>query len=87
MVPEKGLPRTSRSLKRVSTSDTSHQFSIRHNDPNRPGIVIKYDLNSAVYTTCANRISWSGVKAVSGMLGISLKSSTVASDNGETLWD
>ena len=84
---ERGLSRTSRSLKRASTSDTSHQFSIRHSDPNRPGIVNKYDLNNAVYTTCANRISWSGVKAVSGMLGISLKSSTVASDSGETLWD
>jgi len=79
------LPRTSRSLKRASTSDTSHQFSIRHSDPNKPGIVNKYDLNNAVYTTCANRISWSGVRVVSGMLGISLKSSTVASDSGETL--
>ena len=76
---------TSRSFNRVSTSDTSHQFSIRHNDPSRPGIVNRYDLNSAVYTTCANRMSWSGVKAVSGMLGIPLKSSTVASDSGETL--
>jgi len=84
---ERGSPRTSRSLKRASTSDTSHQFSIRHNDPNRPGIVNRYDLNNAVYTTWANRISWSGVNVVSGMLGIPLKSSTVASDNGGTLWD
>jgi hypothetical protein len=36
---EGGSPRTSRSLKRASTSETSHQFSILHNDPNRPGIV------------------------------------------------
>jgi len=38
-------PGTSRSLKRALTSDTSHRFSIRHNDPNRPGIVNRYDLN------------------------------------------
>ena len=54
---ERGSPRTSRSLKRASTSDTSHQFSIRHSDPSKPGIVSRYDLNNAVYTTCANRIS------------------------------
>jgi len=78
-------PRTSRSLKRASTSNTSYQFSIRHNDPNRSGVVSKYDLSDAVYTTCANRINWSGVRAVNGMLGIAFKSSAVASDSSETL--
>ena len=45
---EVGSLRTSRSFKRASTSDTSHQFSIRQSDPNRPGIVNRYDLNKAV---------------------------------------
>ena len=63
---------------------TPHRFSIRHNDPSRPGIVNEYDLNSAVYTTCANRISWSGVRAVSGMFRIARKFCTAASYNGDT---
>ena len=75
---------TSCSLKETSTSDTSHHFPIRHNDPGRPDMVNRYDLNSTVYTTCANCINWSGVRAVSGMFRIARKFRAVASDSGDT---
>ena len=71
---------TSRSISKSSTSLTSHQLGILHSGPNKPGLMTKYALNSAVSTTWSNLVNRYGVKDDKGALGSSNRSSTVASD-------
>jgi hypothetical protein len=77
---EKEKVRTSRAASVSSTSATSHQLSRLHNEPSSPGRTIKYDLKSAVSTTCAHRTSCSGVREEKGVSGIPRSESLGVSD-------
>ena len=76
-----------RTLKSSSTSETSHQLATRHKDPRRAGLIIKYDLYSAVSTIWAKRNSCSGVRAERGAFGSAKSSSIEASESGEATCD
>ena len=71
---------TSRAASVSSTSATSHQLSRLHNEPSSPGRTTKYDLKSAVSTTCAHRTSCSGVREEKEVSGIPRSESLDVSD-------
>src|SRR5712675_1944632 len=77
---ENGRAHTSRAASVSSTSATSHQLSRLHSGPSNPGRTTKYDLKSAVSTTCAHSTSCSGVRDEKGASGISRSESLEISD-------